>query len=149
MFLPEWSTICQYRPEISTIIVKKQWRERLLLAHPVLYILKTQNMCCTFWNNHFKINQKALKTTYGNMHNLQKWVRQCNLSCLNVTPPPIFPASRGYIAKYIYRKLFKSFPQRFIVIILLRSESPSGMRAKLHTLAASNNRDHIPRSLSP
>jgi len=27
---------------------------------------------------------------------------------------------------------------------LLRSESPSGMCAKLHTVAASNNRDHTP-----
>jgi len=30
---------------------------------------------------------------------------------------------------------------------LLRQESPSGMCAKLHTVAASNNRDHSPRSL--
>ena len=33
-------------------------------------------------------------------------------------------------------------------IILLRSETPSGMCAKLHIVAASNNRDHTPRSLS-
>jgi len=32
--------------------------------------------------------------------------------------------------------------------ILLRSESPGGKCAKLHTVAASNNRDHTPRSLS-
>jgi len=31
---------------------------------------------------------------------------------------------------------------------LLRSESPSGKCAKLHTVAANNNRDHAPRSLS-
>ena len=31
--------------------------------------------------------------------------------------------------------------------ILLRSESPSGMCAKLHTVAASNNRDHARQSL--
>ena len=30
--------------------------------------------------------------------------------------------------------------------ILLRSDSPSGMCAKLHTVAASNNRDHAPQS---
>jgi len=30
---------------------------------------------------------------------------------------------------------------------VLRSGSPSGMCAKLHTAAASNNRDHAPRSL--
>jgi len=30
---------------------------------------------------------------------------------------------------------------------LLRSESPSGMCAKLHTVAASTNRGHAPRSL--
>jgi len=33
-------------------------------------------------------------------------------------------------------------------IILLRSESPTGMCAKLRTVAASNNRDHPTRSLS-
>jgi len=33
------------------------------------------------------------------------------------------------------------------LILLLRSESPSGMCAKLRTVAASNNRDHAPRSL--
>jgi len=32
--------------------------------------------------------------------------------------------------------------------ILLRSESPSGMCGKLRTVAASNNRDHAPQSLS-
>jgi len=32
-------------------------------------------------------------------------------------------------------------------VIVLRSESPSGKWAKLHTVAASNNRDHAPRSL--
>jgi len=32
-------------------------------------------------------------------------------------------------------------------MILLRLESPSGKCAKLHTVAANNNRDHMPRSL--
>jgi len=36
------------------------------------------------------------------------------------------------------------FPER---MSLLRSESPSGMCTKLHTVAASNNRDHAPQSL--
>jgi len=31
--------------------------------------------------------------------------------------------------------------------VLLRSEIPSGMCAKLHTVVASNNRDHAPQSL--
>jgi len=30
---------------------------------------------------------------------------------------------------------------------LLRSESPTGKRAKLRTAAANNNRDYMPRSL--
>ena len=47
IFLPERSSICQYRPEISAIIVKTQSRARLVLAHPVLYIVKTQKMYCT------------------------------------------------------------------------------------------------------
>jgi len=33
-------------------------------------------------------------------------------------------------------------------LLLLRSEIPSGMCAELHTMAASNNRDHQTRSLS-
>jgi len=37
---------------------------------------------------------------------------------------------------------------RVILLELLRSESPSGKGAKLHTVAASNNRDHMPWSLS-
>ena len=32
-------------------------------------------------------------------------------------------------------------------MVVLRSESPSGKCVKLHTVAASNNRDHTPRSL--
>jgi len=31
--------------------------------------------------------------------------------------------------------------------VSLRSESPSGMSAKLHTVASGNNRVHMPRSL--
>jgi len=42
IFLPERSGICQYPPKISAINIKKQSRARLLLAHPVLYILKIQ-----------------------------------------------------------------------------------------------------------
>jgi len=59
-----------------------QSRARLVLAHPVFYIVKTQKIVLYkhFQNNHFKINQKALSATFGNLHNLRKWVRQCNLS---------------------------------------------------------------------
>ena len=46
IFLPERSSIYQYRPEISAIIVKKKSRTRLLFADPLLYILKTQKMYC-------------------------------------------------------------------------------------------------------
>jgi len=49
IFLPERSSIYQYRPEISAMIVKKQSRTRLLFAQPLLYILKTQKMYCAFW----------------------------------------------------------------------------------------------------
>jgi len=42
--LPEPSSIWQYRQEISAIIVKKQSRARLLLAHTALHILKTRNV---------------------------------------------------------------------------------------------------------
>jgi len=49
IFLPERSSIYQYRPEISAIIVKKHSRTRLLFARPLLYISKTQKMYCAFW----------------------------------------------------------------------------------------------------
>ena len=42
IFLPERFSIFQYPPKISAVNVKKQSRARLLLAHPVLYILKIQ-----------------------------------------------------------------------------------------------------------
>jgi len=50
IFLPERSSICQYRPKISAIIAEKQSRTRLLFAHPVavLYILKTQKCCLLY-----------------------------------------------------------------------------------------------------
>ena len=48
IFLPERSSICQYPPKISAINKKKQSRERLLLAHPVLYIIKIQKTYGTF-----------------------------------------------------------------------------------------------------
>jgi len=69
IFLPEWSSICPYRPEISAIIVKTQSRACLVLAHPVLYIVKKQKnvLYKHFENNHFKINQKALWATFGNL----------------------------------------------------------------------------------
>ena len=41
------------RPEISAMIVKKQSRARLLSAHPVLHIVKTQKMYCKFWKQPF------------------------------------------------------------------------------------------------
>ena len=48
IFLPERSSICQYPPKISAINIKKQSRARLLLARPVLYILKIQKTYGTF-----------------------------------------------------------------------------------------------------
>jgi len=48
IFLPERSSICQYPSKISAINIKKQSRARLLLAHPVLYILKIKKTYGTF-----------------------------------------------------------------------------------------------------
>ena len=48
IFLPERSSICQYPSKISAINVNKQSRAGLLLAHPVLYILKIQKTYGTF-----------------------------------------------------------------------------------------------------
>jgi len=60
IFLPERSSICQYRPKMSAINVKKQSRARLLLAHPVLYILKIQKTYCTFRKPPFQNQPKSV-----------------------------------------------------------------------------------------
>ena len=89
IFLPEQSSICQYTPKISAINVKKQSRARLLLAHPVLYILKIQNTYGTFWKPPFQNQPKRISHS---LHYLRKWFRQCNLSnlsCLHLTPHTI------------------------------------------------------------
>ena len=85
IFLPERSSICQYPPKISAINIKKQSRARLLLAHPVLCILKIQKTCGTFWKPPFQNQPKSVrrKATYGKLHYLRKWFRQCNLSNLS------------------------------------------------------------------
>ena len=91
IFLPEQFSICQYPPKISAINVKKQSRARLLLAHPVLYILKIRKTYGTFWKPPFQNQPKSvrLQATYGNLHYLRKWFRQrnlSNLSSLNLPP---------------------------------------------------------------
>jgi len=45
------------------------------------------------------------------------------------------------------KRLLRDVVQVLVLLILLRSEIPSGMCAKLRTVAASNNRDHA-RDLS-
>ena len=44
-------------------------------------------------------------------------------------------------------RVFLAIQRNLKIVILLRSEIPSGMCAKLRTVAASNNRDHPTRSL--
>ena len=63
-----------------------------------------------------------------------------------------------YEAALFFSETFKIIPKNVVyynigshstqLVLLLRSESPGGMCAKLHTLAASDNRDHPTRSLS-
>jgi len=48
IILPERSSMCQCQPKILAININKQSRARLLLAHPVLYILKIQKTYGTF-----------------------------------------------------------------------------------------------------
>ena len=61
IFLPEWSSICQYPPKISAINVNKQSRAGLLLAHPVSYILKIQKTYGTFWKPPFQNQPKSVR----------------------------------------------------------------------------------------
>ena len=49
--------------------------------------------------------------------------------------------------KHGRRVILKNRQSRDLVLAGLRSESQSGMCAKLHTVAASHNRDHAPQSL--
>ena len=64
IFFPERCSICQYRPKLSAINVKKQSRARLLLAHPVLYILKAQKTYGTFWKPPFQNQPKSVLTPH-------------------------------------------------------------------------------------
>jgi len=43
-------------------------------------------------------------------------------------------------------RVFLAIQRNLKIVILLRSEIPSGMCAELRTVAASNNRDHPTRS---
>jgi len=63
IFLPERSSICQHPPKISAINTKKQSRARLLLAHPVLYILKIQKTCNTLWKPPFQNQPKSVSAS--------------------------------------------------------------------------------------
>jgi len=85
IFLPERSSIGQYLPKLSAINIKKQSRPRPLLAHTVLYIFKIQKKYGAFWKPPFQNQPKSvrLQATYGNLHYLRKWFRQCNLSNLS------------------------------------------------------------------
>ena len=60
-FLPERSSIFQYPPKISATNIKKQSRARLLLTHPVLYILKIRKTYGTFWKPPFQNQPKSVR----------------------------------------------------------------------------------------
>jgi len=57
-----------------------------------------------------------------------------------------FPKNYSYDFTYLFTK--KLGPRFRCTLVVLRSESPSGICEKLRTVAASNNRDHAPRSLN-
>jgi len=61
IFLQERPSVCQYPPKISVINIKKQSRARLLLAHPVLYILKIQKTYGAFWKPPFQNQPKSVR----------------------------------------------------------------------------------------
>ena len=70
-----------------------QARVSLLLAHPVMYILKTQQ-CIV----HFENNQQALLATYDKLHywDLWKCVGAMQLELPYVQRICRFPASQNY-----------------------------------------------------
>ena len=61
IFLPERSSICQYPCKMSAINAKKQSRARLLLTHPVLYILKIQKTYGAFWKPPFQNRPESVR----------------------------------------------------------------------------------------
>ena len=72
------------------------------------------------------------------------------LQCIHLRTSLLWykPIERQYEQVWIVGKRWKRSPASrfFTSLLLLRSESPSGMCAKLRTVGASNNRDHRPRS---
>jgi len=56
----------------------------------IVHFKYTKNVC-TFWKSPFQNQPKSvrLQATYGNLHYLRKWFRQCNLSSLKLTPHTI------------------------------------------------------------
>ena len=73
---------------------------------------------------------------------------------INATPPEslqqhplLFTTNHTDRTFFVWRLKSARPPHPGYSTILLRSESPSGMCAKLHTVAASNNSSHSPRSL--
>jgi len=87
-----------------------------------------------------------------------KWHVLCALFVVNhtfnATPmerlqqhPLLFTANRTDRTFFFWRLDLARLTHHGHSTILLQSESPSSMCAKLHTVAASNNRDNMPRSL--
>jgi len=73
---------------------------------------------------------------------------------INATPPErlqqhplLFTMNHTDRTFFVWRLNSARSPHPGHSPILLRSEIPNGMCAKLHTVAASNNRDHLTRSL--
>jgi len=73
---------------------------------------------------------------------------------INATPPErlqqhplLFTTNHTDRTFFVWRLKSARPPHPGYSTIFLRTESPSGMCAKLHTVAASNNRSHSPRSL--
>jgi len=73
---------------------------------------------------------------------------QCNTSREVATTSPPF-CNKPHWSHILFVKVFTQHDLCILVTapFLLWSESPTSMCAKLRTVAASNNRDHMPRSL--
>jgi len=69
----------------------------------------------------------------------------CKIICVLLIPKSIFQISFNTDFCIMWHE--RDFPRAILCIALLRSERAGGMCTKLHTVAASNNRDHA-RNLS-
>ena len=117
------------------------------------------------WQSTCPVSHQAVRNTEANINKHNNWFSNCTNFCLQlldsvwhveagtrfrsslegcqgIGPLTLRSRSGQKYQSVTATKSITIWNVAFMTNILLRSESPSGMCAKLHTVAASNNRDH-------